>query len=238
MKRYDVRMPAISTVVAAKEAEFVERGTALLRDVIVDAIAKRNVAIVGLSGGSTPKAIYEALGKEKGIDWTKVWIFLVDDRYAPRDNPNSNQFLLDATLLKEAPIPNSHLVVPDTSLPLPECITLYERHLADLLKKGQPDVVTLGMGDDGHIASLFPPVSDDAFGKKLVIATTTEKFSVRQRISTTAAVLTQAKLSLFMLKGGDKKTVWDDMMKSSEGAKRWPAKIVLDATPVTILAQW
>lgn len=227
-----------NVILVEKEAAFIERGTALMRQTIIDAIAARGLAILGLSGGSTPKAIYEALGKEKGVDWTKVWIFLVDDRYAPRDNPNSNQFLLDATLLKNAPIPNSHLVVPDTSLPLPQCIDLYERHLADLLKKSPPDIITLGMGDDGHIASLFPPVGDEAFGKRLVINTTTEKFTVKQRISVTAPVLRQARHSVFLLKGSDKKTVWETMEKSVEDAKRWPAKIVLEATQVTVVAMW
>ncbi|MSR87177.1 6-phosphogluconolactonase, partial [Candidatus Peribacteria bacterium] len=160
------------------DAEFVTEGTALMRQNIDHAIKARGFCILGLSGGSTPKPIYEALGRaaetpSSPIDWSKVWVFLVDDRYIRADDPNSNQFLLRSTLLKNATIPESQIIFPDTTLPLPECVKLYGQHLNDLLKKGPPDLVTLGMGDDGHIASLFPPLGDDAFGSACAIHTTT-----------------------------------------------------------------
>ena len=202
---------------------------------IIAAIENQGRCILGLSGGSTPRPVYEALGQEKGIDWTKLWIFLVDDRYVPADNPNSNQFLLYSSLLKYAPVPQSHLIVPDTTLPIDACVDLYARHLDDLLKKGPPDIVTLGMGDDGHIASLFPPLTDAAFGPALAINTQTDAFSVKQRISVTFPVLDQAKQSFFFLKGAEKKKVWEKMLASDEGERRWPAKRVMERTPVTII---
>ncbi len=205
---------------------------------IIAAIEEQGRCILGLSGGSTPRPVYEALGQEKGIDWTKVWIFLVDDRYVPADNPNSNQFLLHSTLLKNAPMPQSHLIVPDTTLPIDQCVDLYCRHLADLLTKGPPDIVTLGMGDDGHIASLFPPLTDSALGPQLAINTQTETFAVKQRISVTFQVLDQARQSFFFLKGAEKKKVWGQMLADSEGEKRWPAKRVMEKTVVTMVTDW
>ncbi|NOS68126.1 MAG: 6-phosphogluconolactonase [Candidatus Peribacteraceae bacterium] len=212
--------PIIST---KNDADFVARGVGFLEKAIREALSEHGCCIIGLSGGSTPKPIYEALGKEK-MDWSKIWIFLVDYRYIRADDPNSNQFLLLSTQLKNAAIPESQIFFPDTSLPLQECINLYDRHLKDLLKKGAPDIVTLGMGDDGHIASLFPPLTDAAFGQAAAIHTTTDTFDVRDRISVTLPVLKKARQSIFFLKGERKKAVWDEMMASNDDEKRWPAK--------------
>lgn len=229
----------------ANDVNFVTQGVTMLKQTIMESIAARGLAMIGLSGGSTPKPIYDALGKEK-IDWSKVWIFLVDDRYIRADDPNSNRFLLRSTLLKNAAIPESQIIFPDTSLPLPECMALYEKHLKSLFQmvrqthqgQGSPDLITLGMGDDGHIASLFPPLTDEAFGPSLVIHTTTDKFVVRDRVSVTLPVLTQARQSVFFLKGAEKKRVWEEMIASSETQKRWPAKAVMEKTSVSVIAQW
>ncbi|MEK7591128.1 MAG: 6-phosphogluconolactonase, partial [Patescibacteria group bacterium] len=145
-----------SIIIAENEADFRARGASLLSAGIRKAILDRGRAIVGFSGGSTPKAIYEMLGQDPAIDWSKVWIFLVDDRFIRKDDPRSNQFLLRSTLLKHAPVPESQIIIPDTTLPYQESIALYEKHLEALLEKGPPDIVTLGLGGDGHIASLFP----------------------------------------------------------------------------------
>ena len=225
---------------ATNDADFIAQGVTWINTAITESTSARGRTILGLSGGSTPKPIYEVLGKSaetssSPIDWSKVWIFLVDDRYIRADDPNSNQFLLRSTLLKNAAIPESQIIFPDTSLPLSECVQLYGKYLKDLLKKGPPDLITLGMGDDGHIASLFPPLSDAAFGPGLAIHTVTDKFAVKDRISVTLPVLEQARQSVFFLKGNGKKRVWDEMMTGSEDERRWPAKAL---SRVTAIAQW
>lgn len=225
-----------SMIIAENEADFRDRGASLLSASIRKAILDRGRAIVGLSGGSTPKPIYETLGEDTAIDWSQVWVFLVDDRYIQKDDPRSNQFLLRSTLLRHAPIPESQIVVPDITLPYSECIALYEKHLQTLLQKGPSDIVTLGLGKDGHIASLFPPVPKEAFSEKLAIGTATDRFDVRQRISVTMKVLTSARETVFFLKGAEKKKTWDEMQSSSEGQERWPGKSVLHKA--TALAWW
>lgn len=204
-----------------------------MRSAIAGAITERKRAVIGLSGGSTPRGIYEALGKEK-LDWSRVWIFLVDDRYINADDPKSNQFLLRSTLLKHAPIPESQIVFPDTTVPYEECIQSYEDQLRSLLK-APADLVTLGLGDDGHIASLFPPVPDEAFGDRVVIGTETERFDVKQRISVTIPVLQAAHEAIFFLKGEAKKKTWKEMMTSKDGPNRWPARALKHPT---VIAQW
>lgn len=232
-------VPSSRAILETKsDAEFIDAGVALMKKSILNGIDDRGFSILGLSVGATPLPIYAALGQLEDIDWLSVWIFLVDDRYVPADNPNSNQFLLRSTLLKHAPIPESHLLFPDTSLPLSECIDLYERCMEDLLHKGCPNIVMLGMGYDGHIASLFPPLDSEAFGPSLVIHTTTEKFAVKHRISVTMPVLTQARQSIFFLKGEEKKSAWNEMIGSNEDERHWPAKLVIDGTETTVIAQW
>src|SRR3989338_1543921 len=92
------------------EAEFIDRSSAELEQAISDAIEEKGKCILGLSGGKTPRPIYEALGKLKAIEWDKVTIFLVDERYVPEDDEESNQSLVRETLLANAPIHESQMV--------------------------------------------------------------------------------------------------------------------------------
>ncbi len=202
--------------------------TQWLEAVIRTAIAEKGHAVIGLSGGSTPGPVYGALARAEGIDWSKVWIFLVDDRHIRADDPKSNQFLLRSTLLTLAPIPESQLLFPDPSLPIDACVRQYDQVIASLIQRHGIDAVTLGMGDDGHTASLFPPLPEKAFGDTAVIHTQTERFDVLDRISLTLPTLSRAESSLLLLKGAAKKKVWEDMMGSKEGPSRWPLKALIN----------
>lgn len=204
-----------SLIEAENETDFLNRGVEMLASAIRSTLAKQNRCLLGLSGGKTPAPIYEALGREKDIDWSKVWIFLVDDRYIRSDSPHSNQFLLRSTLLRSAPIPDSQLLFPQTNLPYEACVSEYDHVIGAALSKQTPDLIMLGMGNDGHIASLFPPVPEEARGPKNVIATHTETFDIPKRISVTFPVLTKAKHALFLLQGKEKKRVWEEMTGSS-----------------------
>jgi len=219
------------------DSSFVEEATGFLLLRMQQSIDEYGKCILGLSGGSTPKPIYEELG-HGNLDWSKVYIFLVDDRYVAADDDDSNQKLVRETLLKNCDIPESNLIFPNTEVPLEDCITDYEQRLAQLLSEGIPHMITLGMGDDGHIASLFPPVSDRAFTDHLVIHTQTEKFAVKDRISSTFVVLLSATDKIFFLKGDAKKAVWDEMLESEEEVDRWPAKAVLKMGGVTVVSDW
>ena len=230
---------------ATSEDEFLVRGVELLQDAFQDIIRDHGEAIIGLSGGETPAPIYQALGCSKEIDFGNVTIFLVDDRYVLGSFPESNQRLLDDTLLRCARIDDDHLIVPDPRLPIDECVEDYDSHIETLLKEGIPYVVTLGLGSDGHIASLFPPLTDEAFGEAFAINTVTPMtstgrplFPVKERISTTMRVLTGAKEKFVLLNGAKKRRVWEEMMESAEDDRRWPMKAVLKSGGVTVLSVW
>jgi 6-phosphogluconolactonase len=201
------------------------------------AVRRDGKCMLGLSGGSTPKSIYQALAR-CDIPWHKLYVFLIDDRYVPHDHPDSNVNLVRSTLLAEQ-FPEwclEHVLFPNTSLPYLDCVQTYSQQLEKFFTHiGPPNVITLGMGDDGHIASLFPPVGENSQGPDHAIATTTDRFAVRERISVTFPVLQSCPEILFFLKGVAKKKVWDDMLASSEEWSRWPAKGLGVGKTITVL---
>lgn len=221
---------------AQTDDEFVQRGTDMLADGIVRAVNERGACILGLSGGSTPRAIYGKLGARGDLPWDKVWIFLVDERYVPPTSDDGNAKLIADMLIVPSGIAESHVIRPDTSLPLKECAGAYHQSLTQLFDEhGPPDIVTLGLGEDGHIASLFPPLPEDAFGPNVVIHTTTDRFAIRDRISLTLPTLRSTPHVFFFLKGEGKRKVWQEMLTSKEGPQRWPAKHVMGFGQTTVL---
>jgi|CXWL01.1.fsa_nt_gi 6-phosphogluconolactonase len=220
------------------ESDFTHRAVELLTHRINASITELNACILGLSGGSTPRPVYEMLGRQS-IDWNRVSVHLIDERYVPATHQDSNQRLVRDTLLLNAKIPEANLFFPDTSLPLEECIRDYDGKLRALWTDHLTDINVLGMGPDGHIASLFPPVEphhmDDT---ELVAHTTTDAFVIHDRITLTLNPIAAANSHVFLLKGADKKRVWEDMMASAEGETRWPGKRIADQEDVTVIGQW
>jgi 6-phosphogluconolactonase len=219
-------------IATSTDEEFVNGGTLLLISLIHAVLQKQNGCLLALSGGSTPSPIYTELGKSSAIEWDKIWICLVDERYVDKENDDSNLKMINETLLKNTAIPKNNILFPDTSLPIDECVAQYNKALSNI----KPDIAVLGMGLDGHVASLFPPLTDNAVDReKFCIHTTTDKFAVHDRISMTLPVLARAGSSVFLLKGDEKKKIWEDMIKSPEGVRRWPAKGILSTGGVTVI---
>jgi len=229
-------------IIAKSDDEFVLKGANFLKDHIQSAIKSEGICLLGLSGGSTPKPIYQYLAKnfKNEIDWKKVYIFLVDDRYIEANHKDSNQVMMNESFISENILPHENILFPDPKLPLQECITQYEiqlKKLFDKIASKRAHIITLGLGEDGHIASLFPTLSDaNRTTDKWVIYTTTDRFAVRDRISTTYQVLVPAQTAIFFLKGAAKKPVWDELItafkskdKKPEIYSRWPALPILEA---------
>lgn len=216
------------------ETAFIAEGHAAVCAAILKSIAAHDRCILGLSGGKTPAAIYSALGKDTSIDWSKVHIFLCDERYVPPSHEDSNQRMVRMTLLAHAAIPAEHLHFPITTLPIDECIAAYDKDLTSLLTHNA-DVVTLGIGGDGHTASLFPPLPQEAFGPSRVIHTETISFAVKDRISVTLPVLTDARERILMLRGRDKIETWQEMTVDGADERFWPLKAVMETGPVTVI---
>jgi len=220
---------------APSDAEFITKALNWLIERIRSVTEARGDCIIGLSGGATPAGVYKQLGRDTSIAWDRVKVFLVDERYVPADHKNSNQRLVRQTLLLNAQIPEENLVFPDATQPLAHCIDTYAQRLAELLQENPPDLVVLGMGPDGHIASLFPPVPKEAFGEVMVLHTTTDLFPEHDRITVSPLVIMSAQAHLLLLRGSEKKQMLEEMLRSDMNPVRWPMHIPLSTQRTTVI---
>lgn len=220
------------------DAAFVKEATDVLEKAISAALAKAGRCILALSGGTTPLPVYAALA-ERPLEWQNVWVFLADERYVSPDHPESNQKAIRETLLSKVNLPPAQFVVPDTWKSLDEAVHLYEMQLRDLLANGPPDVAVLGMGEDGHIGSLFPPLPPEGFEQnRLVIATHKEDLPTADRITVTLPLLSSAVLPVFLLRGRAKKRIWTKMLETGMNSREWPAHAVLATGRAVVIAEW
>lgn len=120
-----------------------------------EAIQKQGMFTCALSGGSTPHGIYRLLDPN-ALDWSKVWLFFSDERAVPLDHPDSNYKMAMDSGLNRLPIPKSQIFPMIGTGDLEANALAYEKQLLTHLKNGRFDLMMLGMGDDGHTASLFP----------------------------------------------------------------------------------
>ncbi len=196
--------------------EFVKSAHALIKERILIAQKAHGTCILGLSGGSTPGPVYTSLASDHEIDWKNVTIFLADDRYVSAGHKDSNQTLLKTTFLNHIDDDRKPtVIVPDTTLPIDECVTKYESDLRVIMKDRSADLLILGMGEDGHTASLFPG-NEKALNEKerWVLPTTTDQFAVKDRITVTLPVLQNARQRLFLIMGEKKRKILNERKTS------------------------
>lgn len=139
-----------------------------------EAIDSHGFFAVALSGGSTPKAIYKGIvtsEKAKSIPWNKVFLFWSDERNAPPDDPDSNFHMsMVEGGLKNLPIPQENIFRMHAEKDLEKNALDYEKKIREVLKGRPFDLIMLGVGEDGHTASLFPHTQALREGKHLVVA--------------------------------------------------------------------
>ena len=168
-----------------------------------------------LSGGSTPRRLYELLAESPYRDtlpWERVYWFWGDERFVPADHPESNYGMVRAAMLAKAPVPESNIhPVPTTGTP-DEAARTYERTLqsyygAETLDPARPlfDVQLLGLGPDGHTASLFPGNAALGERQRWVIAVLGAR--PEPRITLTYPALESSRHTAFLVAGADKREV-------------------------------
>jgi 6-phosphogluconolactonase len=184
---------------------------------ISNALAKKDRVSIALSGGSTPKALYELLASEKyrgRVDWEKVLIFFGDERCVPPGNDESNYKMVNEALFSRVPIPTGNIFRLKGEVDPVKAAAEYEGLIIDEIgNKPVFDIVLLGLGPDGHTASLFPGSSALEENAKLVTANYVEKFH-SYRLTFTFPVINAAQNVIFLVAGEDKaetvKAVFDE----------------------------
>ena len=171
------------------------------------AIAARGQFVVALSGGSTPRATYTLLARDEfaaRVDWPRVHVFWGDERCVPPDHPESNYRMARETLLDKIPIPAENVHRIRGELPPDQAATAYQAELEAVLGAGgRFDLILLGMGEDGHTASLFPGTAAIHEQTRWVVAHYVDKLSV-WRVTLTPVVINAAAHVTFLVSGAGK----------------------------------
>jgi 6-phosphogluconolactonase len=192
------------------------------------AIATHGRATIALSGGSTPKPLYERLATAD-LDWDKLHIFWGDERYVTSDHPDSNERMARLAWLDRVPFPAANLhPVPTSAADPAVAAAQYAQMLQDFFGvAGEElphfDVMLLGMGDDGHTASLFPGTAALEVCDRL--ATVGNKGD-DPRITLTLPVINQADLILFVVAGANKQTALGQIFAPVADARQYPSRFV------------
>lgn len=188
---------------------------------------------MALAGGSTPRGLYRLLTGEpyrSQLSWEHLRVFWGDERTVPPDHHESNFRMAEETFLSQVPVSAKQVFRIEGELPAGEAAARYEKVLQEQfrLSPGEVprfDLILLGMGPDGHTASLFPGTSAVAESHKLVAAPWVEKFHT-YRVTLTPPVLNAAKHVVFLVSGQDKAQVLRTVLEGPAEADRYPAQVV------------
>ncbi|GAB3902579.1 6-phosphogluconolactonase [Larkinella knui] len=197
--------------------------------------AKETIATTGrfsvaLSGGSSPKKLYELLATpdfSSQLDWEKVDFFFGDERYVPADDPDSNALMVKKALFDPLRIPAANIFTVDTSLPPDEAALKYTQAIQHRYQAEQVrfDLVLLGLGDNSHTASLFPhtPVlHDTSVSVKAVFLPDQNVY----RITMTAPLINLAHHLAFLVYGQGKAEAVNSVLNGPEDSENHPAQLI------------
>jgi 6-phosphogluconolactonase len=211
----------------AGAAEFVRQAGAAVR--------VNGVFTVALSGGSTPKGLYGLLATDPTlrvqVPWDKTHVFWGDERHVPPTDADSNYRMAHEAMLSKVPIPPAHVHrIKGENPDARQAAEDYEQTLRGFFhsSEGQPprfDLVFLGLGPEGHTASLFPGTKGLHEGERLVVSNWVGKFYT-DRITMTAPVLNNAACVIFLVSGGDKALPLKAVLEGPYEPEQLPAQLI------------
>ena len=193
-------------------------------------ISSRKEFNVALSGGSSPKRLYEILSSsdfKHQVEWDKVNFFFGDERYVPADDPDNNALMVKKALFDPLNISSSNIFTINTSLPPEEAAKKYTLTIANHFKdqKIRFDLVLLGLGDNSHTASLFPYTSVLSDKSASVKAVFLEEQNV-YRITMTAPLINQARQIAFLVYGEAKTDAVRHVLEDVIDTEKYPAQLI------------
>ena len=203
-----------------------------------EAVSERGIFTLALAGGSTPRKLYGLLGTDSdfhAFPWGDTHLFFGDERHVPPNHLDSNYNMVSTTLLKSGLVPEANVHRVRAEMPDANMAALnYDVDLHDFFTPGmrtgtdtlpQFDVVLLGMGPDGHTASLFPDSKALEEKERWVVANWVEKFK-STRITFTFPVINAARKVLLLVAGADKTEMMHDVLVSRKDEDFYPVQRV------------
>lgn len=208
-----------------------DRAAQVLADALVDAVEQRGQALFALSGGSTPRSVLERLATLADVPWRQVHVAQVDERLAPAGHDDRNLTMLQAALLDRVEVA-SMLAMPvvEAESDPDAASTAYARTLGTV--GGDPlriDVLQLGLGSDGHTASLVP--GDPVLGVADRDVALTAPYSGRRRMTLTAPALRRARRTVWIAHGEAKRDALESLLDEQSDI---PARLALGADNLVI----
>jgi len=214
-----------------KNADELSRKAAqLFCETAIDAVNRNGKFNVALTGGSSPVQLYKLLAQspyKERVPWSNTYVFWGDERWVPLSDKDSNAKMASETLLNHVPVPKDH-IFPMWSNQKPEEFALqYQEQLVKHFASEVPkfDLILLGMGDDGHTASLFPGTQVLHEQKQLAQAYYLEPQSM-YRITLTAPCINAAKKIVFITFGEKKASALHEVLEGSYNPDKFPAQLI------------
>lgn len=204
------------------------KALAVVTNAYTNAISEHGRFTISVAGGGTPKPLYEALAQQQ-LDWSKIHVFWGDERYVPVTDPQSNESMVRKAWLDRVSIPPENIhPIPTGDLDPTVSAQKYEAHLKAFFCTTEGefpkiDLILLGIGDDGHTASLFPGTAALKVSDRLV--TVGQKDS-QPRITFTAPLINHAKQIVFLVEGAGKTKALQAILAESGDANMYPSRLI------------
>jgi len=212
--------------------ELSRAGAAEFEHLARNAVQARGRFTVSLSGGSTPRGLYSRLAQGgQSLPWDQIYFFWGDERHVPPDDKDSNYRMARESLLSHAPIPADHVFrMHAEDKDAARVADQYEQTLSQFfgLKSGELprfDLVLLGLGPDGHTASLFPGSAALHERSRLVVPNWVEKFG-HYRLTFTVPVINNTREAMFLVSGEEKAAALQSVLYSDASPEQFPAKLI------------
>jgi 6-phosphogluconolactonase len=217
--------------VFADSAELAAAAADLISATAAHAIAEHGMFSIALSGGSTPRAAYALLAAPGRVDWSRTQIFWSDERAVPPDSPESNYRMAKEALLDPAGVlPANVHRMPGDAASLPAAADAYAADMRGALgvnrtRTPRLDLVLLGLGPDGHTASLFPHTEVLQDRHRLVAVNHVPQLDA-YRLTFTAKLINAAAAVAFLVEGADKAQALTAVRGGTDGPDTYPAQLI------------
>ena len=198
-----------------------------------DAVAQRGRFTIALSGGSTPKNLFNLLATNARtvLPWDRMFFFWGDERHVPPTDPESNYRMADEAMLSKVPVPAGNIFRFAAENPSAAAAAdAYEQTLKKFFQTEAGkfptfDLILLGMGPDGHTASLFPGTAALQEKSRLVVANWVDKLKT-SRLTLTLPVLNAARCVAFLVSGTDKAPALQAVLEGNAPGEQYPSKLI------------